>query len=1123
VVVFRRRLIGSIAALFAVLTVVVLVPPRAEAVSPNIVTSQVFGGGGNAGAIYTHDFIELFNRGTAAVSVNGWSVQYASATGTGLFSANTTPLPDILLAPGQYLLIQEASQAAVGAPLPTPDVADTSSPIAMAAGAGKVALVNTTTGLACNGGSTPCSAAQLAMIVDLVGYGNANFFEGAGAAPTLSNTTAALRLNGGATDTDSNSADFTAGAPTPRNSALGSIMAVCGSPLSIVEGFEGTRTVTASDANDTVVDIEITDITPSPAPGTITLGSVTPATGDGGMANAIVTVDGDVPSGSYAVTVTATNDATPAETGSCVLTVDVIEIVPIGDVQGSVADTDDGLLHRSPFAPPSGTSAGSEVVAVQAVIYERTLARTSSGGSSRGFFLQDTDATADDDPDSSDGIFVFHGSFSTLLRAGGGTYTPTAGDEVVLSGRVSEFFNLSQISASVLLWDVERSGVNLNDEVPAFEVDPPNDLAAANRYWERREGMRAQVPANSVVVDSRDVFASTADGEVWLIRGDHPVAQRMNPFKRRVFRDSHPLDNQPIPLFDDGNGYRFILGSLGIKAAEGDNTELIAPARTFDKLENSPVGGVYFSFNKYQIMVEQQLDLTPGVDPSTNAPPQPFDRNQRYSIAPYNVENLYDFRDDPFDGCDFVGNTGCPGVNPPFDYVPANDATYQAHVNDLAHQIAEDLHAPDIVMIQEAEDQDICSVVDGALECGTTPETDLPDGKPDTLQELALRVEDVGGPAYDAAYDRDGADDRGIVAAFLFRTDRVELLPATEDHPVLGSSPTVDYRGDAFAYNTDVQNPKSLNADLPSDVDISTGTDGPNVFTRAPQVGLFRIWQDGIGEGTAYDLYAISNHFSSTPDARVGQRTEQALYDAAIVDALQDDDEDVRVAVGGDFNVYPRPDDPFAPGHPLFPSDQLGPLYEQGLENLWDVLVGEVPSSAYSYIFQGQTQTLDQIFATPSLQEDLTTARSAHVNADWPADFDGDGARGASDHDPMVAVYCRDTTAPTLSVTADPNVLWPPNHKYRTVQTSISVSDDADPGPVVTLLSAVSNEPDNGPDDGNTTDDVVIVDDDTFRLRAERSSSGTGRVYTLTYEAVDSCGNSILGTATVTVPLERPS
>jgi predicted extracellular nuclease len=508
------------------------------------------------------------------------------------------------------------------------------------------------------------------------------------------------------------------------------------------------------------------------------------------------------------------------------------------------------------------------------------------------------------------------------------------------------------------------------------------------------------------------------------------------------------------------------------------------------------------------------------VDPSTNAPPQAFDRDQRFSIAPYNVENLYDRRDDPFDGCDFTGNPGCTGVNPPFDYVPASVAVYQAHLDDIAHQIVEDLHAPDIVGIQEAEDQDICAVVAGALVCGATNNRD---GRPDTLQELALRIEAVGGPEYDAAYDRDGADDRGIVAAFLFRTDRVELLAPTAGHPVLGSSPTVDYRGDPLAYNTDIQNPKALNADLPSDVDLSTGSDGTNVFTRAPQVGLFRIWQDGIDDGTPYDLYAISNHFSSTPDARVGQRAEQALYDAAIVEALQDDDEDVRVAVVGDFNVYPRPDDPFAPGHPRYPSDQLAGLYEQGLENLWDVLVDEVPSSAYSYIFQGQTQTLDQIFATPSLQADLTTVRSAHVNADWPADFDGDGARGASDHDPMVAVYCRDITGPTLSVTADPNVLWPPNHMYRTVEVSISVSDDADPDPAVSLLSALSNEPDNGPDDGNTTGDVVIVDDDTFRLRAERSTSGTGRVYTLRYEAVDSCGNSTVATTTVTVPLERPA
>ena len=95
--------------------------PPAPAASADIVISQVYGGGGNAGAPYTHDFIELFNRGTSPVSLTGWSLQYASATGTGNFGATAaqiTPLSGSL-APGQYLLVQEASQAAVGAPLPT--------------------------------------------------------------------------------------------------------------------------------------------------------------------------------------------------------------------------------------------------------------------------------------------------------------------------------------------------------------------------------------------------------------------------------------------------------------------------------------------------------------------------------------------------------------------------------------------------------------------------------------------------------------------------------------------------------------------------------------------------------------------------------------------------------------------------------------------------------------------------------------------------------------------------------------------------------------------------------------------------------------------------------------------
>src|SRR5262245_56854209 len=189
---------------------------QAQAVLPDLVISQVYGGGDNSGAPFRNDFVELFNRGTTTVSLVGWSLQYASATGTGTFDGNPIALLSGSLAPGQYYLIQLGLGGPNGVTLPAYDATASTN---MSGTAGKVALVNTTTGLACNGGSTPCSSAQLAQIVDYVGYGNANFFEGSGAAPTLSNTTAAFRASRGCIDTKHNDADFTVDVPGPRHTA----------------------------------------------------------------------------------------------------------------------------------------------------------------------------------------------------------------------------------------------------------------------------------------------------------------------------------------------------------------------------------------------------------------------------------------------------------------------------------------------------------------------------------------------------------------------------------------------------------------------------------------------------------------------------------------------------------------------------------------------------------------------------------------------------------------------------------------------------------------------------------------------------------------------------------------
>ena len=204
---FGRLATTAISAL-ALLFGIVVAPPRASA----LVISQVYGGGGNSGATYTNDFIEIFNNGSTAQSLNGLSVQFASSAGV-FIGSNVTDLFNFTLNPGQYFLIQESAGAGGTTHLPSPDATGT---INLSATDGVVALVNGTTSLNC-GNPTPCSPSQLAAVIDLVGYGTANLFEGTGAAPSLSNTTAIFRAGGGYTDTNDNAADFGVGSPDPRN------------------------------------------------------------------------------------------------------------------------------------------------------------------------------------------------------------------------------------------------------------------------------------------------------------------------------------------------------------------------------------------------------------------------------------------------------------------------------------------------------------------------------------------------------------------------------------------------------------------------------------------------------------------------------------------------------------------------------------------------------------------------------------------------------------------------------------------------------------------------------------------------------------------------------------------
>jgi DNA/RNA endonuclease G (NUC1) len=224
--------------------------PLASVEGPKVVISQIYGGGGNAGATLRNDFIELFNAGTADAVVNGWSVQYASATGT---TWQVTPISGVI-PPGGYYLIQEAQGAGGTVLLPTPDAAGT---IAMGAAAGKVALVSSTTQLLASAG--PCPTA----VVQIVGFGTTATCDNP--TPNLSNTTAALRKTNGCTDTGVATSDFAVLAPSPRNSAsprnlcdtpppvIASVIVAPTGAGTVVVGASETYTATARDASNNAI------------------------------------------------------------------------------------------------------------------------------------------------------------------------------------------------------------------------------------------------------------------------------------------------------------------------------------------------------------------------------------------------------------------------------------------------------------------------------------------------------------------------------------------------------------------------------------------------------------------------------------------------------------------------------------------------------------------------------------------------------------------------------------------------------------------------------------------------------------------------------------------------------
>ncbi|WP_437757002.1 DNRLRE domain-containing protein [Sorangium sp. So ce1389] len=918
-----------------------------------VVISQVYGGGGNAGAAYTHDFVELFNRSSSPVSLAGWSIQYASATGTGAFGATAaqlTELPAITLQSGQYLLVQGAAGAGTGAPLPAPDVVDTT-PINLSGSAGKVALVRDAAGLGCNGGSSPCSAAQEALLEDVVGYGGAGYFEGSAPAPATANATASIRRGAGCQDTSSNADDLATGTPTPRNTLAA--VSACGAdaPPAVAATAPGSG---ATDA-DPAAPLSVTFSEPVVASDAFELacaGAARSIAVSGGPLTFTLAPAEELPAGA-ACTLTirasgvveqdagpeGTFDRLPADISIAFTTARRVPVVAIHDIQG-----------RAHLSPLSG-----------AVVRTTGLVASLRGN---GFTVEST--APDGDPATAEGLFVFTGTAPAV----------SPGDLVELSGEVVEFrggcaepctpargsgynnLTVTELSrpqitvlsrghalpAAVSIGFApggRRPPAQVIEDDASGSVESSGDFdpdADGIDFWESLEGMRVSLNSPVVVGPTR-TFTSSGTAEMALVPGDRDDVTGAAAGLRSA-RGAIVLGP------GDANPERILL-QLPLRASP----PALDVGATF---AGTIVGTIDYNFANYKL-----LPLGDRLPPATSAlTRETVSLGARSAddldVAAFNVENL-----DPGDP--------------------------QEKFDRLARILVDHLGGPDLVALEEIQDN-------------TGPTSNGVVDASQTFARLIAAVAAVpGGPTYafrsiDPVDGADGGEPGGnIRVGFLFRTDRgLQFI----DRPGAGPLTPNEVVGEAGAVSLRYS-PGRIDPANPAFTSSRKPLAGELRWNGQPLFVVANHWNSKGGDEP------LSGRFQPPTLSSEAQRLQQAAVVAGFVRQILDRDPSAHVVVLGDLNDFQF-------------SAPLGVLKGAGLTTLVETLP---PEERYTYVYDGNGQVLDHVLVSPGLAgPKLVGFDVVHVNAEFAdqasdhdpgvarfriaPDMDGDGIPDALDNCP---------------------------------------------------------------------------------------------------------------------------
>jgi uncharacterized protein (TIGR03437 family) len=524
--------------------------------NPNLVISQVYAGGGNSGAHYANDFVEIFNRGTTTIdfAVTPYSIQYAGATA--VFGSNKVDLTAGITFPGRYFLVRLSSGGANGVALPHPDAIGS---ISMAATAGKLALVVGPTALSaltCPGADgTPPFNPKSPAIADFVGYGStANCYEGlAGPATAPGNTTADFRKAGGCTDMNDNTADFVVSAPFPRNSGSPGNNCVPGSPpnlaindTTVIEGNSGSVTVTftvtlsePAPSNDVTFDIATQNNSATTSNSDYVARTLTAQVIPAGQLSYTfgVTVNGDTtvePDETFFVNVTNVTGATPMDgQGLGTIQNDDFPTLTINDVT-----LNEGNHETTTFTFTANLSAAA-----------------STGGVTFDLATQDNTATV------ADNDYTAKTLLAQTIPEGSQTYT----FDVVVNGDVKVepnetfFVNVTNVAGAIVM-DSQGVGTIQNDDNPPTPALTINDVSV-------NEGDTGSTTftftvALSIVAQARGVTFDIATGDGTA--HDHNPATEDNDYIPRI------LTSQTIP--EGGQTYSFHVTVNGDTLVEPNET-----------------------------------------------------------------------------------------------------------------------------------------------------------------------------------------------------------------------------------------------------------------------------------------------------------------------------------------------------------------------------------------------------------------------------------------------------------------------------------------------------------------------------------------------------------------------